>query len=140
MKENQEYVRKRRPINFTLPELEKEIDEENEGSDYQILDPTPGTSRSLPMRSCKEGTVHYDDSSSSDDDIYDYPEDHADMNFEQSEQPNLNQESTKNSIENEKIQPKPYYGENSDEDSDPYGYRAELLGHNGQNTSSDDDY
>ena len=100
----------------------------------------PSTSRSLPMRSCKEGTVHYDDSSSSDDDIYDYPEDDTDMNFEQSEQPNLNQESTKNSIENEEIQPKPYYGENSDEDSDPYGYRAELLGQNGQNTSSDYDF
>ena len=38
------------------------------------------------------------------------------------------------------IQQKPYYENNSDEDSDPYGYRAELLGQNGQNTSSDDDF
>ena len=81
MKENQEYIRKRRPINFTLPELEKEIDEENEGIDYQILDPMPGTSRSLPSRSCKT-SINYDDKSSDDE-----PEEEA----------KLNEESTKNS-------------------------------------------
>ena len=99
----------------------------------------PSTSRSLPIRSCKQAIIHYDDGSSSDDGIYDYPEDDADTNFQETGQPN-SIESTKNLIENEEIQPKPYYGENSDEDSDPYGYRAELLGQNGQNTSSDDDY
>ena len=105
----------------------------------------PSTSRSLPMRSCKKANVHYDDSSSSDDNIFNYPEYDADTNFEETDQQNLI-ESTKNSIRSEENvetdkdenQPKPYYGENSDEDSDPYGYRAELLGQN--NTSSDDDY
>ena len=105
----------------------------------------PSTSRSLPMRSCKKAMVHYDDDlSSSDDDIYNYPEDDADTNFEETEQSNLI-ESTKNLIENEENvhtnmdenQPKPYY-EESDEDSDPYGYRAELLGQHF--SSSDDDY
>ena len=97
----------------------------------------PSTSRSLPMRRCKKAMVHYDDDSCSSDD--------ADTNFVETEQPNLI-ESTKNSIQNEENADKdenhqklPYYGENSDEDSDPYGYRAELLGQNGQNTSSDDD-
>ena len=61
----------------------------------------PSTSRSLPMRSCKNAMVHYhDDSSSSDSDIYNYPEDDADTNLEEEEQPNLI-ESTKNSAQNE---------------------------------------
>ena len=106
----------------------------------------PSTSKSLPMRSCKKAVVHYDadNSSSSDDGIYDYPEDDAETNFEKTEQPNL-LESTKNSILNEENADKdenqqepPYYGENSDEDSDPYGYREEMLGQNP--TSSDYDY
>ena len=44
------------------------------------------------------------------------------------------------SAQNDESQPEPYhyYGENSDEDSDPYGYRAELLGQHF--SSSDDDY
>ena len=81
MKENQEYIRKRRPINFTLPELEKEIDEENEGIDYQILDPMPGTSRSLPSRSCKT-SINYDDKSSDDE-----PEEEAKLNKESTKNP-----------------------------------------------------
>ena len=104
----------------------------------------PSTSRSLPMRSCRNAVVHYDDSSSSDDDIYKYPEDDTATNLEK--QPNLI-ESTENSIQNEEIvgtdkdengaQPYDYCGENSDEDSDPYGYRAEMLGQHF--TSSDED-
>ena len=41
MKENQEYVRKRRPINFTLDDLEN--DEQDEAFDYQNIDPIPST-------------------------------------------------------------------------------------------------
>ena len=69
-------------------------------------------------------------------------------NFEETEQPNLI-ESTKNSIQIEEnvvtdedeIQAEPndyHYGGNSDEDSDPYGYREEMLGL--RTTYSDDDY
>ena len=57
-------------------------------------------------------------------------------------------ESTENSIQNDEnvgtnkdengAEPYDYCGENSDEDSDPYGYRAEMLGQH--LTSSDDDY
>ena len=107
----------------------------------------PSTSRSLPTRGCKRAIVHYDDddSSSSDDDIYNYPEDVTATNLE--DQPNLI-ESTENSIQNEEkaetdndengAEPYDCCGENSDEDSDPYGYRAEMLGQHF--TSSDDDY
>ena len=82
-------------------------------------------------------TVSPDDESKLDKD--------SDNNFYENEQQNLI-ESTTNSVENEddtdeeEIQPEPdyYYGENSDEDSDPYGYREEMLGQN--RTSSDYDY
>jgi len=63
MKENQEYIRKRRPINFTLPDLEN--DEEDETFDYQNFNPMPSTSRSLPSGICKKKIV-YDEKSSSD--------------------------------------------------------------------------
>ena len=69
MKENQEFIRKRRPINFTLDDLEN--DEQDEAFDYQSFDPIPSTSRALPSRNCKK---LYDENSSSDDEIYDYPE------------------------------------------------------------------
>ena len=110
----------------------------------------PNTGRSSLMRSCKNAIVHYDDySSSSDDDndIYNYPDD-AVTNFEETEQQNLI-ESTKNSPQNEVSDrteeenveadtatiPEDYY--KYDDDSDPYGYTAEMLG---QNNPSDDDY
>ena len=107
----------------------------------------PSTSRSLPSRSCKTAIAHYDDnSSSSDDGIYDYPE----HDFLESEQSNLNEESTKNSDKNkvidnieednvEEVATIIAPEDNSDEDSDPYGYRAELLGI-GHTITSDDDY
>ena len=62
MKENQEYIRKRRPVNFTLADLE----EEDEEFDYQNFDPMPSTSRALPSRICKK-KILYDDKSSSDE-------------------------------------------------------------------------
>ena len=66
MKENQEYIRKRRPINFTLDDLEN--DKQDEAFDYQNFDPMPGTSRALPSRICKE-KILYNDKSSSDEDF-----------------------------------------------------------------------
>ena len=62
MKENQEYIRKRKPVNFTLADLE----EEDEEFDYQNFDPIPSTSRALPSRICKK-KILYDDKSSSDE-------------------------------------------------------------------------
>ena len=95
----------------------------------------PSTSRSLPMRRCKKENVHYKDSSSSDDS--DEPDEDADKNFEETEQPNLNETTNciQNEVENQPAQQYDYYED--DEDSDPYGYRAEMLGQN--TTSSDDD-
>ena len=110
----------------------------------------PSTSRSLPTRSCKKAIVHFDDdSSSSDDGIYDYPV--PEDNFLESEQQNLNEESTKNSAENkvidsteeenvEEVATTIAPDDDSDEDSDPYGYRAELLGQNNITSSDDDNY
>ena len=98
----------------------------------------PSIGRSLPMRSCKNAIVHYDDDSSTsddDNDIYNYP----DTNFEETEEQN-SIESTKNSSMNDgkyENQSEPY-GENSDEDSDPFGYREEMLRQNP--TSSNYDY
>ena len=104
----------------------------------------PSTSRSLPTRSCKQKNTHYEDNSSSDDEPIRGMED---KNFDDTEQPNLI-ESTKNSIQDEEnvnivedeneAEPFYYYEENSYEDSDPYGYGAEMLGQHF--TSSDDVY
>ena len=82
MKENQEYIRKRRPINFTLDDLEN--DEQDEEFDYQNSDPMPSTSRALPRRICKKKSLYNDESSSQSDEE---PE---------KEIAKLNEESTKN--------------------------------------------
>ena len=58
MKENQECIRKRRPINFTLDDLEN--DEQDEAFDYQNMDLMPSTSRALPSRICMK-KILYDD-------------------------------------------------------------------------------
>ena len=131
MKENQEYIRKRRPINFTLPDLEADSSDVGHDENFEV-DVQPSTSRALPNRGCKKKIVYYDDSRSSDSD-------------EETEQLNLI-ESTKNSIQDEEnvvtVENENgadyYYEENSYEDSDPYGYGAEMLGQHF--TSSDDDY
>ena len=94
MKENQEYIRKRRPINFTLPDLEN--DEQDEEFVCQNFDPMPSTSRTLPSRICKEKILYHDKSSSDDE-----------QNFNDG----------KNSIQNEDD----YYEEPSERDLDPYG-------------------
>ena len=49
MKENPNYVRKRKPINFTMDDLEAD---EMEDDTFEInID--PGTTRTLPRRNCK---------------------------------------------------------------------------------------
>ena len=52
------YIRKRRPINFTLDDLEN--DEQDEAFDYQNMDLMPSTSRALPSRICMK-KILYDD-------------------------------------------------------------------------------
>ena len=89
MKENQEYIRKRRPINFTLDDLEN--DKQDEAFDYQNFDPIPSTSRALPNRICKK-KIDYDDKSSSDDEPNEDSEE---------EKAKFNEESTKNSSQSE---------------------------------------
>ena len=120
MKENQEYIRKRRPVNFTLADLE----EEDEEFDYQNFDPMPSTSRALPSRICKK-KILYDDKSSSDEEP---DEDVA------AEEPNFSDGKNYIHIEGKK-QPEPdeYYEEDSEEDPDPYGIWRQDY------TSSDSD-
>ena len=49
MKENPNYVRKRKPINFTMDDLEAD---EMKDDTFEInID--PGTTRTLPRRNCK---------------------------------------------------------------------------------------
>ena len=122
MKENQECIRKRRPINFTLDDLEN--DEQEETFEYKNFDPMPSTSRALPSRNCKK-KILYDDKSSSDD------EDDKDVT---KEIPNFS--DGKNYIWNEdENQPEPddYYEEDPEEDPDPYGIWRQ------DSTSSDSD-
>ena len=105
MKENQQYIRKRRPINFTL-----------DGIEYQILNSMPGTSRSLPSRSCKTNIIYAEN--------------------DKIEEPIFS--DGKNSNQNEdKKQPEPddYYEEDSEEDPDPYGIG---IGRQESNSSDSD--
>ena len=90
MKENKEYIRKRRPINFTLADLEND-QQEDVAFEYQNFDPMPSTSRALPSRICKAKTL-YNDKSSSDNESDEEPEE---------EKAKFNEESTKNSTQNE---------------------------------------
>ena len=85
MKENQEYIRKRRPINFTL-----------DGIEYQILNSMPGTSRSLPSRSCKTKKFY-----ESDESLNDTGKDYGDKTSSDSEdelqkEENLNDDNSSN--------------------------------------------
>ena len=84
----------------------------------------PSTSRSLPMRSCKAASVHYDDNSSSDDDIYDYPKN----DFVEYEQPNLieNEKSTNSSDLDESENGDNLNNENSSESGDELEQEANL--------------
>ena len=79
IKENANYIRERKPINFTLSDLEEDDDE-----DAFTIDVQPSTSRSMPTRSCKpnnfpdgQDNSETDESCSddSDDQKYEYPED-----------------------------------------------------------------
>ena len=58
MKENKNYVRKRIPINFTMNDLVKDS-EENEDEAF-ISHVQPNTSRSVPKRNCKKKIVYHD--------------------------------------------------------------------------------
>ena len=62
MKENQEYVRKRRPINFTMEDLHEELED-----DVFVSNTIPSTSRALPSRNCKPKNFHESDEESQDD-------------------------------------------------------------------------
>lgn len=113
MKENPNYIRKRKPIDFTLNDLVEEDD------DSFSIDVQPSTSRSLPTRNCKpknfreknqnhteedESEVndseesYLDKSSDSEDDLYDYPEDYSKFDEKMTENSN---EPAKNSSHEE---------------------------------------
>ena len=68
MKENQEYVRKKRPINFTMDDLDaaKELDDDL----FIATNIKPSTTRVLPSRNCKPKNFHESDDKS----------EHKDMN------------------------------------------------------------
>ena len=87
MRENKEYIRQKRPINFTMADLERDLEEEND-TQYEINIPaSSGAVRKLPKRSCSKPIVHENMKDSSEDD-------------ELENEANLN-ESTQNSANNE---------------------------------------
>ena len=68
MRENKEYIRKKRPINFTMADLEADMEEENDAQ-YEINIPaSSGAVRKLPKRSCSKPIVHENTKNSSEDD------------------------------------------------------------------------
>ena len=86
IKENQEYIRKRRPINFTLPDLAADAEEVND-EDFKLNMPSSsGVIQKLPKRNCSK-KITYDEGENSSND---------DGNNESKTEANLN-ESAKNS-------------------------------------------
>ena len=77
MKENQEYVRKRRPINFTMEDLHEELED-----DVFVSNTIPSTSRALPNRNSKPKNFHESDNENQDDTEEDESE-LEDMNSEE---------------------------------------------------------
>ena len=75
MKENQEYVRKRRPITFTLSDLDEDDEDKFE------MNIQPSTSRSLPTRNCKPNKFN-----KSDDDQNDTEEDESELDDSNTEE------------------------------------------------------
>ena len=68
MRENKEYIRKKRPINFTMADLEADIEEDYDAQ-YEINIPaSSGAVRKLPKRSCSKQIVHENTKNSSEDD------------------------------------------------------------------------
>ena len=65
MKENVNYVRKRKPIGFTMDDLD------NEKSDDDAFESKakPSTSRALPSRNCKPKNFHESDDKSEHEDL-----------------------------------------------------------------------
>ena len=59
MKENKNYIRKRKPIDFTLDDLAKDA-EECEYVDFESK-VQPNSSRSVPKRNCKKTIMYRDD-------------------------------------------------------------------------------
>ena len=87
MRENKEYIRQKRPINFTMADLEADMEEENDAQ-YEINIPaSSGAVRKLPKRSCSKQIVYENMKDSSEDDEL---ENEASLN-----------ESTQNSTKNE---------------------------------------
>ena len=87
MRENKEYIRQKRPINFTMADLEADMEEENDAQ-YEINIPAAsGAVRKLPKRSCSKQIVYENMKDSSEDDEL---ENEASLN-----------ESTQNSTKNE---------------------------------------
>ena len=59
MRENRNYVRKRKPIGFTMDDLD---DERSDDDAFDInFEPKPSTSRVLPSRICKPQNFSQDD-------------------------------------------------------------------------------
>ena len=68
MRENKEYIRKKRPVNFTMADLEADMEEEND-TQYEINIPAcPAAIRKQPKRSCSKEIVHENMKDSSEDD------------------------------------------------------------------------
>ena len=67
MKENQNYIRKRKQVNFTLPDLEADK-EEDEDATFEIKNCQPSTSRIVPKRNCTKQTMYQQNRNQSGDD------------------------------------------------------------------------
>ena len=68
MRENKEYIRQKRPINFTMADLERDLEEEND-TQYEINIPACSAAiRKQPKRSCSKQIVHENMKDSSEDD------------------------------------------------------------------------
>ena len=69
MKENPNYVRKRKHINFTIADITEDTNE-NVDEDYKIANVGTSTSRSVPKRNCKKKVVYNENENESDADVY----------------------------------------------------------------------
>lgn len=69
MKENQNYIRKKKPVNFTMADLAADAEEENDEK-FKIANVYPSEQRSLlSKRNCTKKVV-YNDGNESDTDVY----------------------------------------------------------------------
>ena len=62
---NQPYIRERKPINFTMDDLNKAAEEsDDKGYESKVI---PTTNRSVPTRNCKKNVVYHMDGIESED-------------------------------------------------------------------------